>query len=69
MENPKLRIWNRYRMMQNILNDAGEEALQRYMANFTAKEVNSIYLMAALVKYKGFESVQAEVVKSVEVVV
>ncbi len=61
VNNKELRIWNRCASVYNILARHGNDAMQKYLTNFTEVEREELSQMFATIKEQGYESVRARI--------
>ena len=63
-----LRVFNRVVFLNNIREDSGTEAAQRYVALFNEQEKREMFVVAHAIKAKGVDAVRKEVTRGLVVV-
>lgn len=63
-----LRVFNRVVFLNNLTQDSGKEAGQKYVSLFTEDEKKQMYVMARAIQHKGQDAVRKEVTRNLVVV-
>lgn len=63
IENATLRTWNRCAQAYNLLEDKGEDAVERYMNKFDQRSKKQMLILFEYIKAKGYEATKREVMR------
>lgn len=63
IENATLRTWNRCATASNLLEDKGQDAVEKYMNKFDQRSKRQMLILFEYIKLKGYETVRKEVMR------